>query len=1021
MPRVLPVLVLVALAHSALAEEPGHAARMTASQKLFTSTVRGILKEHCVRCHGGDKTKSGLNLITREAVLRGGDQGVAIVPGKPEASLLYRAVAHLEEELAMPPKKPQLPADAIAALEEWIALGAAYDQPLLDKSKAKKAPMQVTDEDRHYWAYAPLMATAPPPAQNSASSKIDRYLAARHREHGLTVAGPLDPRKLIRRAYFDLIGLPPTPDEIGKFVKSEDPQAYEKVIDDLLARPGFGERWARHWLDVARFAESHGFEHDYDRKFAFHFRDFVIRALNADIPYDQFVKWQIAGDELAPDNSEAMAATGFLGAGVYPTQITFSEAERIRFDATDDMIATMGSAMLATTIGCARCHDHKYDPIPTRDYYELLSAFTQTVRTEIDLETNKPTGAAMDKFKKAMGKLQTEADTYKKDQAPKKLRAWLQSNRAGDKDEPTSAWTILVAEPLVSKGGTTFKRQSDGSYLAGGVNPSSEVYTFVSTSPVEEPRSLRIEALAHPSMKNGGPGRAGNGNIGLSHLEVSAGTTALKLANPRATFNQSDSLHVNLVIDGNPKSGWAVDPQFGKDHAAIFEITNPEVVKGVNKRLSLKLHFNLNTQHNIGRLRLSVSNRPAANLPLQEGHSDPGEVARKELLALSRKTKGAPQDADLARMIDLYLQLDADWASLKGRINALNSTRPEGKKERVMICSEGLKPMRHHTNSGKVPDFYKESYYLVRGDPAQKNGKASQDFLKVLMRNGKSAGSWVVSKPDGARTSMKRSGVAKWITDVENGAGHLLARVIVNRLWQHHFGRGIVESVNDFGFQGTKPTHPGLLDHLAGDLITHGWTLKRMHKKIMMSAAYRMGSSDNETNTSADPGNRYWWKREPRRLEAEIIRDNALAVSGLLDRRMYGAGTLDQGMKRRSIYFFVKRSKMVPIMQLFDWPDSMTSQGQRAMTTTPSQALVFINSPQVREMATRFAKAILNESDPVGSAVYRAHGAPPTSEQRKRMNHFLNEQIASYGGKKEPALVDFCHALLAANEMIYVE
>ena len=209
-----------------------------------------------------------------------------------------------------------------------------------------------------------------------------------------------------------------------------------------------------------------------------------------------------------------------------------------------------------------------------------------------------------------------------------------------------------MAEPLVSKGGTTFKRQPDGSYLAGGVNPNSEVYTFVSTSPIEEPRSLRIEALAHPSMKRGGPGRAGNGNIGLSQLKVSAGTTALKLANPRATFNQSDSLHVNLVIDGNPKSGWAVDPQFGKDHAAVFEITNPEIVKGANKRLSIKLHFNLNTQHNIGRLRVSVSNRPAANLPLREGQADPGEVARRELLTLDRKTKGAAQDADLAHMID---------------------------------------------------------------------------------------------------------------------------------------------------------------------------------------------------------------------------------------------------------------------------------------------------------------------------------------------------------------------------------
>ncbi len=1019
--KTLPILLLLALAHVATAVDQDHAARMAASQELFRTTVSSILKEHCVRCHGGEKTKSGLDLVTREAVLRGGDQGVAIVPGKPGDSLLYLAVSHLEKDLAMPPKKPRLPEGTIAAIEKWITLGAAYDQPLLERTKAEKAPMQVSAEDRSYWAYAPLQTTSLPPAANNPLAAIDHYLAVKHQEQGLVAAAPLSARKLIRRAYFDLIGLPPTPEEIEKFLQSNDPNAYEKVIDDLLGRPGFGERWARHWLDVARFAESHGFEHDYDRKFAFHFRDFVIRALNADMPYDQFVKWQIAGDELAPDNPEALAATGFLGAGVYPTQITFSEAERIRFDATDDMVGTMGSAMLATTIGCARCHDHKYDPVPTRDYYELLSAFTQTVRTEIELETAKPTGEAMDKFNEAMVRLQAEADSFRKEQAPKKMQAWLQVNLQDNTSEPDPAWTTLVAEPLVSKGGATFKRLSDGSYLASGVNPGSDVYTFVSTSPVEELRSLRIEALTDPSMKRGGPGRASNGNIGLSHLEVTAGTTRLELANPRATFNQADNLHVNLVLDENPRSGWAIDPQFGRNHAAVFEITNPAVVKGAGKRLSIKLHFNVNTQHTIGRLRVSVSNRPAGSLPLQEGQTDPGEIARRELLALSRKIKGAPEGEDRARMINLYLQLDPGWASLNSRIKALESTRPQGRKEKVMICTEGLKPMRHHTNSGKVPDFYKDSYYLIRGDPAQKDGKAPQGFLKVLMRNGKAANHWIVNRPSGARTSMKRSGVARWITDTESGAGHLLARVIVNRLWQHHFGRGIVESVNDFGFQGTKPTHPELLDHLARDLITHGWTLKRMHKQIMMSSAYRMGSSDNEASFRADPTNRYWWKREPRRLEAEIIRDNALAVSGSIDRRMYGAGTLDQAMKRRSIYFSVKRSKLVPAMQLFDWPDTMTSQGRRAVTTTPSQALVFINSPQVREMAAHFARTLLGESDPVGSAVYRAHGTSPTDGQRKRMERFLDEQIASYGGKKEPALVDFCHALLASNEMIYVE
>ena len=693
---------------------------------------------------------------------------------------------------------------------------------------------------------------------------IDRFLAAGHRDHGLVPAAPLDRRR--PSAGSISISLTAShPAEIEAFVKDDHPLAYERLIDNLLARPGYGERWGRHWLDVARFAESHGFEHDYDRKFAFHFRDFVIRALNADMPYDQFVKWQIAGDELAPDNPEAMAATGFLGAGVYPTQITFSEAERIRFDATDDMLSTMGSAMLATTIGCARCHDHKYDPIPTRDYYELLSAFTQTVRSEIEIETHKPTGAAMEKYEADLGKLQAEADSYRRKHAPGKLQNWLAANRGRKSTEPGSPWAILVAEPLVSKGGATFQRQKDGSYLAGGPNSSSDVYTFVTTSPLENLRSLRIEALAHKSLKRGGPGRASNGNIGLSHLEIIAGTTPLTLANPRATFNQSNQLHVRQVIDENPKTGWAVDPQFGKDHAAVFEITNPETVRGANKRLTVKLHFNLNTQHSIGRLRLSVSTKPAAQLPLLEGQVDPGEIARRELLALDRKHHGNAQGEDLTRMTGLYLQLDPEWLALNSRISALESSRPQGKKEKVMVCSEGFKPMRHHTNSGKVADFYKESYYLVRGDPAQKDGQAPQDFLKVLMRNDAKAENWIVSRPDGSRTSRKRSGVATWITDVENGAGHLLARVIVNRLWQHHFGRGIVESVNDFGFQGQKPTHPELLDYLARDLIANGWTLKRMHKEIMLSDAYRMGSSAAADNASKDPANRYWWKREPRR------------------------------------------------------------------------------------------------------------------------------------------------------------
>ncbi|NIP92543.1 MAG: DUF1553 domain-containing protein, partial [Akkermansiaceae bacterium] len=401
---------------------------------------------------------------------------------------------------------------------------------------------------------------------------------------------------------------------------------------------------------------------------------------------------------------------------------------------------------------------------------------------------------------------------------------------------------------------------------------------------------------------------------------------------------------------------------------------------------------------------------------LLDGGDDPAAAAARELLALDRGEGAEPE-----KLLELYLHLDPDWSDLTARLKELEAKRPSGRKEKVMVCSEGFKPMRHHTSSGRIPDFYKESFYLKRGDPAQKDGNAQQGFLQVLMRNDSKPARWIVSQPGGARTSMKRSAVANWITDVENGAGHLLARVIVNRLWQHHFGRGIVETPNDFGFQGAKPTHPALLDFLARDLIENGWKLKRLHKRIMLSHTYRLGSVQSGENEKADPENRYWWKREPRRLEAEIIRDNALAVSGLLDRKMFGPGTLDQKMKRRSIYFFVKRSKLVPMMQLFDWPDTMTSQGLRAVTTTPSQALVFINSPELREMAEHFARTLENEEDPVTAATTRARGAPPTDAERKLMNEFLTGQTRSYGGRKEPALIDFCQALLASNEMIYVE
>ncbi|MGH7223362.1 MAG: DUF1549 domain-containing protein, partial [Gemmataceae bacterium] len=383
------VVVLAALAGAATAAEKpvaaDHAANMAASQQLFTRTVRPWLEKNCLACHGGAKVKSEFNLSSRESLLKGGEKGVAVLPGRGANSPLVKYIRH-DAKPHMPPKKPAAPSNIVAAVTRWIDLGAAYDKPLGTIAAAKK-PLTVTAKDKDYWAYRPLQRVMLPSVKDAAwvRTPLDRFLLAKMEARGVTPAAAAERRTLVRRLYFDLIGLPPTPEEVEAVIAAPNfEKAWEALVDRLLASPHFGERWARHWLDPARFAESHGFEHDYPRPFAYHYRDFVIRAFNRDMPYDRFVRWQIAGDELASNDPEALAATGFLGAGVFPTQITTSEAERIRYDALDDMLATTGYTMLALTVACARCHDHKYDPIPTRDYYRLLSAFTTTVRSEIE-------------------------------------------------------------------------------------------------------------------------------------------------------------------------------------------------------------------------------------------------------------------------------------------------------------------------------------------------------------------------------------------------------------------------------------------------------------------------------------------------------------------------------------------------------------------------------------------------------------------------------------------------------------
>ena len=1017
---------------------------------FFENKVRPVLFDKCLPCHGDKLQQSGLRLDSREAILKGGKRGPTIVPNEPEKSLLVQAIHH-EGELKMPPTG-KLPDAEIAALTEWVSIGAPFPEPRKTQDATRNTP---------HWAFQPLKKIPIPKVKNKwwVKTPIDAFIMAELEKNGMKPNPYADRRTLIRRAYFDLIGLPPMPEEVEAFVNDKSPDAWEKVIDHLLDSLHYGERWGRHWLDLARFAESHGYEQDYDRPNAYHYRDFVIKALNVDLPYDQFVKWQIAGDEFEPDNPLALMATGFLAAGTHATQITKNQVEKERYDELDDKLSTIGTAMLGLTIGCARCHDHKYDPIPQSDYYRLLSTFTKTVRSDYDINMDaKGYKDAKDAFDKAHAPLVEALRKYEGEQLPQRMERWLKGVQVLHTIAAESPrWLILDATKFQSKGGATFTELEDGSWLASGKNPDNDAYTFVAHTYLKGITAIRLEAMSHPSFVKSGPGRASNGNFALTDFRVTAAplsttqppntpTTqqpvALKLVNPRATFEQQ-GLPIKAAIDDDPKSGWAVDPQFGKDHAATFEFERAIGFEG-GTVLTFTFKFDNNVMHSIGRLRLSVT---TATRPLSLEEFAMPEIVQRVLTGesqLNNETRPV--------MLRWYRTIDPQWQALNKRVQEHQAQEPKPKLQKTLICSEGIPAVRTHTQGG---DFLDHTHFLKRGDPNNKGEIATQSFLTVMMRAPEKEKRWQEPPPPGWRTPYLRRSLAHWITDVDHGAGHLLARVIVNRLWQHHFGRGIVATPSDFGTQGEKPTHPELLDWLASVFVEIGrlgnkeigqqnisqfpnfpispcgcgWSLKKMHKLMLMSATYQQSSLiSHPSSLIKDPDNKLCWRRSRQRLEAEVIRDAMLSVSGLLDRTMFGLGTLDETMKRRSIYFFVKRSKLIPTMILFDAPNALTPIPVRPTTTIAPQALMLLNNQNVRTYAHAFAKRIAGSprEEAVKSAYMIALSRQPDARELSDTLTFLEQQTASYKAAgqenaEEMARADFCQVLMGLNEFVYVD
>ncbi len=799
-----------------------------------TADALAVLETSCVKCHNSANDKGGLDLSTRDALLKGGDTGPAVVPWQAGASLLLKLVKH-DDEPAMPRKANKLSTGEIARISAWIDAGAPYHRPL---AAAK--------EDPPHFAYRPLPAVQP-------GESVDGHVSAMLASRGLTLNPPASRPALVRRAYFDLVGLPPTPKQVDAFVRDRTAGAWPKLVDDLLASPRHGERWARHWLDVARYADSEGFEGDRDRPNAYHYRDFVIRAFNADMPFDQFVRWQLAGDEYAPDDPEARVATGFLAAGtdsgISPTA-SREVKERHRYDELDDIVSTAGAAFLGLTVGCARCHDHKYDPLSAREYYGLVAAFATVKRSEASLS---PAERAWEAFREA-------------------------------------------------------------ERLAG--------------------RERRMAKL----------------NIPEDDREL--------LRQRRVAFN------------GPSKKAY--------------------------DKWDKQLRFN-----------------------------------------------------DEALAVELSPEKQATWSALEAAASAAVAT---GKPDRALMATDAAPE--------PVPTFV-----LARGEPRDKiapiglvfpaflGGAADPDaYQRALLED-------LPSKP---RTTLRRAALAEWLVDADQGAGRLLARVTANRVWHYHFGRGLVETPNDFGTQGDTPVHGALLDFLAAKLIEGGWRLKPLHRLIMTSAVYRQSALSGADRVKRDPDGKLLSRWRVRRLEAEAVRDALLATSGALNTAMFGPGVkppvpaeaiATRGGKsypqdaadtsevwRRSVYLFTKRSVRLPMMEILDGADPTASCGSRFRTTVPTQALAMLNDDFVRARARDFAARLLSQggaSDATADAIIRnafaaAFGRFPAASEGAAARRFLRDReralrvdgVNKGGGPdrvRMDATTDLCHALYNTGEFIHVE
>jgi cytochrome c553 len=900
-------LVLAALSLSVTARAD------PAALEFFEKSVRPVLVEKCLSCHA-EKAKGGLRLDTRDAVLKGGERGSAVVLGKPKEGLLLKALRHTDEDLKMPPSG-KLSEREIAAIEKWIELGAPWPEKLTLAS-----PNAIEKAAARHWAFQPLKRPEVPkvsrePKASAPPNPIDAFILAKLSDKGLSLSVRADKRALIRRATFDLHGLPPTPDEIAAFLKDDSPEAYEKLIDRLLASPRYGERWGRHWLDVARYADNKGYVFFEGREYpwAWTYRDYVIRALNADKPYDQFVMEQLAADLLCPDDVPAQAALGFLTVGGHFMNNTH--------DIIDDRIDVVTRGLMGLTVTCARCHDHKFDPIPAADYYSLYGVFRSAVEPTIPpLAGAPPTEPAHQLYdaelaireKRLIDFVTTKHTNLVKDARTRVAEYLLAAHAA--RNQPPADDFMLLADP-------------------GDLNPSmiTRWRQFLSDAKKRKhPAFLHWHALAE-----------------LSDAE----------------FAEKAPTGLNAVSGANKlvAAAFAAPPKSMKDVA----VTYGKLLTDVDKQWKAAAAK--------GAIKLDD---PAA------------EELRRVLYG-----PDSPADAPLA--LDWgFLSLFPDRATqgvYQTHLRSLETWLAKG-PPRAMVLHDAPRPY--------------DPRVFERGHPGRPGEPVPRQMVSVANPRRKpfaSAGS--------GRLDLARAIVSK--------DNPLTARVFVNRLWLHHFDRALVGTPGDFGLRGDAPTHPELLDWLASEFVAKGWSVKTLHKLIMLSTAYTQVSLDRADALAADPDNRLLWKQNRRRLEFEPLHDSVLAVAGQLDFKVGGPAVRLFGKNtRRAVYGYVDRLEFPSLLTTFDVPNPAGLTPERTNTTVAPQALFLMNGPFARDAAKKLVALphVQKVGDPgerLDLIYLTVYGRKPAADEKELARAFV--------AKGADRWVDLVHALMMTNEFCFVD